>query len=242
MRGGNLNDLGADVVTSAHVSDHNHYPPLTRGTIIAIEHGWVCTIQPTDGSAPFTAPIGCVEPYITPEQAEATRVGCRAAGYMFGSREEHGRTWWQWRKGDVDGSHAYNVHAPLSDGDEPVTYSMFEAFGHAHDCRHCGERINLGFVTRDTMIERKACHTCLFWLEQSEHRTDAAVIDGSRGRSHYRLGTGLGPSSTRGMLGAHHRLRVLATGQEIDNSDLWYQGIIPDRFLELFPTTHEFVR
>lgn len=75
-----------------------------------------------------------------------------------------------------------------------------------------------------------------YWAEQLANRETAIVIAGV----HYRVGSDKGPHAGYG--GRRFRIRNIATGEERETHDLWYQGTIPPMFRDALPNTHEFVK
>lgn len=77
----------------------------------------------------------------------------------------------------------------------------------------------------------------LFWQEQINDRSNAVVV----GLNHYRIGDEMaGGTEHSGHGGRRFGLRDLLTGKVTETSNLWYQGIIPPKFREALPPTHEF--
>jgi len=73
--------------------------------------------------------------------------------------------------------------------------------------------------------KRPVCHTCWYWLEQ--HTIGGGVIVG---KVHYRIGES---TSFKGFGGRKFKL-LFEDGQILETDNLWYQGVVPERFLNMF--------
>jgi hypothetical protein len=114
-------------------------------------------------------------------------------------------------------------------------------------CKECGEEIKTDCVDwrfAEPMIKKCVCQKCSFWLEHAEHRDKFTVIieedDGSR--RHYRVGREQKnvPSFCKGFGGQRFKIRFL-DGRFLETTNLWHQGIIPERFYDRLPVNAEFV-
>lgn len=114
-----------------------------------------------------------------------------------------------------------------------------EVFGHGIDCKHCGDPIHLGYLHNEELKSRKECFLCNFWMRLKEGGKGIIVQQGLV-RKHYQIGTAKEPGPWNGYAGAWFTIRFL-NGEEIRTCDLWHQGIIPERFYDLFPVTAEFI-
>lgn len=107
-------------------------------------------------------------------------------------------------------------------------------------CLHCGDTITHKHMGG---MHLSHCFSCCFWYEWidkdklPENKYRSAVIDGS----HWHICEEVpGPKRFRGMGGRTYRIRF-ADGTEVDTTNLWHQGDIPDIFRDAFPDNAEFV-
>lgn len=119
-------------------------------------------------------------------------------------------------------------------------YQNLQVDGNCHICGGFIAAICYLNPTKQSLIERKLCFSCLHWVEIKEcERADIdLVIDGC----HYMLGAESAPHGIgmRGFGGRKFTIIYLKDGREITTTNLWTQGIIPKRFLAAFPNNAKF--
>lgn len=92
----------------------------------------------------------------------------------------------------------------------------------------------------------KYCNSCSFWMYHYEQdNLDSkfqALIIGNKHYSYDRLQPIKNTHSKYlGHGGARYKIQLLDTGKIIETNDLWYQGVIPDRFISLFKVNARFI-
>ena len=97
---------------------------------------------------------------------------------------------------------------------------------------------------REIMEEKQLCFNCAFWLWQHELDTQerephtAVIVEGT----HYVIGSETKSKSTffRGFGGAHFKIKF-HDGTEVETTNLWCQGEIPEHLRHLLPDNAEFL-
>lgn len=77
-----------------------------------------------------------------------------------------------------------------------------------------------------------------FWENQLTDRSDAYVINGN----HYRVGEENVKQNMKGMGGSKFKIKVKATGEVIETTNLWHQGIVPAEMAGILPNDADFVK
>lgn len=109
-----------------------------------------------------------------------------------------------------------------------------------HTCKECGGQEQGSWFddVAEQLVERQLCHSCDFWHEKIgiKDRPEVARIEGT----HYYIGG----ESERGFRGfSGHRFRIrFNDGREVESTNLWCQGKIPERFAERLPNNAVFVQ
>lgn len=108
-------------------------------------------------------------------------------------------------------------------------------------CIECGGSDPAGYVpeTRERMLARSLCFTCLFWLDRIEAQADpkACVVNGN---SYHDAGKRTGtPDHCLGFGGRQFRI-VFTDGRVIETNNLFGQGPVPERFRDRLPDTARF--
>ena len=109
-------------------------------------------------------------------------------------------------------------------------------------CKECNSEIELCYdkETKTQLIKYQLCFNCNFWREKVDikDREEVARIDGA----HYIIGKNdHSPNRFRGFGGSKFTISFF-DGREIVTSDLWYQGVIPDKFKKRLPDNAKFIR
>lgn len=110
-------------------------------------------------------------------------------------------------------------------------------------CKECREWRDLPFDEADAakLIALGLCYNCEFWhkLEILKDDPNSVRVKGK----HYWIGLEDDPSPPRwrGMGGRRVVIRF-HDGREVVSTNLWYQGVIPERWVERLPDNTEFVR
>lgn len=99
-------------------------------------------------------------------------------------------------------------------------------------CEHCGGREEGRYMKecRDEMARNRACFNCNFWLEKVRWRESGdptAVV--TKDYRHYRIGVESGTPAFRGF-GGHKFTVRFHDGREVETTNLWHQGTVPERF------------
>jgi hypothetical protein len=112
-------------------------------------------------------------------------------------------------------------------------------------CRECNEWKDLPIsgMTAVKLIALQLCYDCEFWhrLEiLSDHPSSARI-----GGKHYWIGreTSLeeDPPKWRGMAGARAIIQF-NDGRTVTTTNLWYQGVVPERWIGRLPNNARFVK
>lgn len=111
-----------------------------------------------------------------------------------------------------------------------------------HTCTECGaqERGNWFDDIAKKLAEQKRCHSCDFWLGhvRDAAKPEVARIDGT----HYRIGKeNANPDGFRGFAGQRFKIKF-SDGREVETTNLWCQGAIPERFRNRLPDNAQFER
>lgn len=117
---------------------------------------------------------------------------------------------------------------------EPVTIT----------CRECGEPSRIHFMEpfHSNLVRKSLCHTCNHWLEWVDR---AAAGDANIARikgGHYHIAPDLpkGSRAFAGFGGTETRIEF-DDGRRVVTHNLWFQGLIPDRFRDRLPDNARFV-
>ena len=114
-------------------------------------------------------------------------------------------------------------------------------------CKLCGKVQKLYFFLElnNQLKKKQICHSCNFWLEKVNWKSSflfkphkQVIIKGA----HYYIGDQdkTTPSHCRGFGGKKFVIKFF-DGTVVETVDLWYQGKIPEMFLEQLPDNAEFV-
>ena len=109
-----------------------------------------------------------------------------------------------------------------------------------HICKECGKHECGGWLDNVAakLTQRQLCHTCDFWHEKIGIKDDPATV---RAKGvHYRIGKEGVRGLFQGFGGARFRIRF-NDGREVESTNLWCQGHIPDAFKERLPDNAEFL-
>ena len=163
---------------------------------------------------------------LTAEQLAQARVYAERAGYECRPGMLSGHEWHSERPGPF---------FPGRQPDDGLT-ELFSHFGpDAPDCDTCTAPVELNRRTSSR------CSGCEYWTGYIA-KVDGVrvVVDEPRGRGHYvaHLGGG-GPYD--GFGGQLFRIEIVATGRVFECRNLWRQGVIPERFHDLYPVNARFV-
>jgi len=111
-------------------------------------------------------------------------------------------------------------------------------------CVECGARdysTSYAVSTREQMLARALCFTCLFWhdlLASGQHEPERVVVaDGV----HYQIGEEARDVRWRGFGGRRWIIRFRG-GRVVTTTNLWYQGPIPPKMRARFPADVLFLR
>lgn len=102
-------------------------------------------------------------------------------------------------------------------------------------CAKCGKSEADHWPTKQ---HKDLCFRCSFWQEYvaKKHRLDIARICGS----HFVIANEFPPpGSMRGHAGAKFKI-LFDDGREVDTTNLWAQGTIPDEFKDELPNNARF--
>jgi hypothetical protein len=110
-------------------------------------------------------------------------------------------------------------------------------FPDSYPCKECGEYEREANWSKGTLIEGH-CFNCSFFLRLCNitQITDSIRID----HNHYSISPENEPGIMRGYGGRHFRIR-LSTGLELETTNLWHQGSIPERFWDRLYDNADFV-
>lgn len=111
-----------------------------------------------------------------------------------------------------------------------------------HTCAECGAREQGSWFDdiAKKLAERKLCHGCDHWtsLAKIAARADVARIEGT----HYMIDKeNADPRAFRGFAGQRFKIKF-ADGREVETTNLWCQGSIPDHFRDRLPDNANFVK
>lgn len=108
-------------------------------------------------------------------------------------------------------------------------------------CRTCGGCDLLGWneKTCERLILLGVCSNCEFWVGYATRRSDgrAVIVDGQ----HYMLGDEKSRSYFRGFGGNKFTIRF-HDGHMAVSTNLWFQGVVPERWRPQLPDNAVFVR
>ena len=101
-------------------------------------------------------------------------------------------------------------------------------------CSECGEHDDAHYIaeTRDDMIARQLCFSCRFWFYHVANGNDPQVV--RAGGRHYMIGAEDAGRYARGFGGARFHFQRL-DGTEVISTNVWFQGVIPERFRDRLP-------
>lgn len=117
-------------------------------------------------------------------------------------------------------------------------------------CRECDAVIETWFIHSEELLSKKLCFECYFWLEEILAAQNGDIFRNGRKVVRVRQEGGLwhyiiGPEDTsneevklRGFGGVKFRIKFTAgpfEGQTITTTNLWCQGVIPERFWKRLP-------
>jgi hypothetical protein len=127
----------------------------------------------------------------------------------------------------------------------------------SHKCRECGEGTREGQWCDSVMVElvkRQLCHDCYYWHERIEQieKSDPNIVvveepynNGTfkEARTIYQLVPGqiwkTGRTEWNGFSGAVFTIQF-DDGRQVTTNNLWYNGPVPDRFLDRIPANAKF--
>jgi hypothetical protein len=105
------------------------------------------------------------------------------------------------------------------------------------DCVECGEKVNPENWCESTasdLRERSECFSCNFWLRYVRRKDEPNVVRATDGH-HYIIGPEDDrPGCCRGHGGRKFVVRF-TDGREVETTNLWHQGEIPERFRGRLP-------
>ena len=116
-------------------------------------------------------------------------------------------------------------------------------------CHICGKVIETNYTHADWLEKQGLCFECDFWVGEAPPAPlsgwQGALVDPGRvivAGECYNLGLeDASASAWRGFGGKKFTIRWLDTGKVIESTNLWYRGVIPQRFRADHPDTAEFV-
>lgn len=85
---------------------------------------------------------------------------------------------------------------------------------------------------------RKNHYEDIFWFQIIEEKDDHVFIDGCS----YYVDDEQSKSYFRGFGGAKFIIKIFDTGKIIETTNLWFQGVIPEKYRDILKDTAEFVR
>lgn len=97
---------------------------------------------------------------------------------------------------------------------------------------------------RELMEEKQLCFNCAFWMMKWEQDTQerpqhtVVIINGMHYVVHPEFTTN---GFMKGFGGAHFKIKF-HNGTEVETTNLWCQGEIPDHLKHLFPDNAEFIK
>lgn len=122
--------------------------------------------------------------------------------------------------------------------------SLIEKLGiPSNPCGICHTPFSTRYMreVKETLIKRNLCFNCNFWYEYAlvKDNPTHAIIAGN----HYIIGSEEEdtPLKWRGHYGAYFKIRF-NDGREIETTNLWHQGKIPQRFKEKLPDNAVFIQ
>ncbi len=109
-------------------------------------------------------------------------------------------------------------------------------------CVECGGTDRATYVgeTRERMLSRSLCFTCLFWLDRIDAQSNpkACIINGQSYQDAGRRSGGYRDSL--GFGGREFRIEFF-DGRVLETNNLFSQGDVPERFRDRLPDTARFV-
>lgn len=108
-------------------------------------------------------------------------------------------------------------------------------------CSECGRVFSCNFCEpiKSEMEANGICHSCHFWrgYVATKHMKNHAIIGGC----HYVIGNEKEPGETKWRgFGGRKSTILFNDGREVVTTNLWFQGEIPEHFLERLPNNAEF--
>ncbi len=102
-------------------------------------------------------------------------------------------------------------------------------------CRECDKVESLQYLdnVRNKLIKRKLCHNCNFWIEKVDMANNPNSVR-VNGVYYFINPEHTCPGVHRGFSGKIFTI-LFNDGQKFITTNLWGQGIIPDRFKERLP-------
>lgn len=111
-----------------------------------------------------------------------------------------------------------------------------------HTCIECDKHETGSWMTScaERLIDAELCFNCEFWSDYVARRHDSAVV--RVGGKHYYIGPeNSAPNSCKGYGGTKWVIKF-HDGRDVISTNLWHQGVIPDRFSARLPDNAEFVK
>lgn len=104
-------------------------------------------------------------------------------------------------------------------------------------CQECNDWVSLASVGSTFDLQKlQLCFSCAFWMEKVD--LDKQGISIRVKGKHYIVGKDF--SYSKGFGGKHWKIKF-HDGREIETNNLWFQGVIPERFRNRLPDNARFV-
>ena len=165
--------------------------------------------------------------------------------YVDGLREE---SWNRpgavpdWMKGPTSGIHL--VFSPKDHAGVLLRYLASDGFPVELKfivCRECGgaDALEWNEETKAQLISEQLCFYCNLWTKRAPRTPDdnVAIIHGN----YFTIGDEKGPASMRGYGGRRFTIRY-HDGRQVETTDLWDGGRVPEHFRDRLPDDAEFMK
>lgn len=106
-------------------------------------------------------------------------------------------------------------------------------------CKICGKEFEkIRYMHPNDNICSDACFDDNYWLERANNKNEFIIID----RECYYVGKEEDNCGFKGFDGRKFKIRMMNNGKEFTTTNLWYNGRIPQKYLDILQDNAEFIK